>query len=564
MQNKESHHKNGMLGWLKHYQRAALVGDINAGAVVALLLIPQGIAYALVAGLPPVTGLYASVLPPLAYALLGSSMVQSVGAQAITALMIGTTLATLAPHGSTLSLILASQMALIAGATLLLCGLLRLGFLASFLSRPVMSGFTTGSAIVIAGEQVKPLLGGSLNSMHVPGMTIGLGALLALWLAKQYLTGLLVRLGLVQSWAETLSKLAPAFILLLATVLVSVLDLHRAGVSVVGEVPSGFPSLSFAASSSHWGVLVKPSMLLAFVIFLFSQSSAQALAQRRNERINADHELLGLGAANLMSALSGSFPVTGSISRSAVNFTAGANTPLASIISACFLGLVLLAPTTWLALLPIPVLAATIILAVLGMVDLSAFKEAWRYDRGDAAAMLTAAGGVLVLGVEEGVILGVALSLATLIWRASRPHMAVLGRIPGTEHFRNVRRHEVETLPGVLMLRIDADLFFGNADVIVGHIEHLLDGREHQTVPIRHILLVMSAVNLIDTTALHALKELNQNLKKRGITLHLSEIKGPVMDHLQRSDFIERLNDGQIFLSTAQAYDFLAKNERIF
>ena len=559
MKKKERQHSQGMLVWLKNYQRASLIGDINAGVIVALLLIPQGIAYAIVAGLPPVTGLYASVLPPLAYALFGSSMVQSVGAQAITSLMIGSTLAGLVPHGAPLSVVMASQMALIAGVTLLLCGLLRLGFLASFLSRPVMSGFTSGSALVIAGEQIQPLLGGSLNNINLPSLLVGLGSLLALWLAKRYSAGLLTRFGMNKGWSETMSKLTPVFILLLATLIVSALDLHRNGVAVVGAVPSGFPALSLTTLNAHWSTLIKPSMLLAFVIFLFSQSSAHALAQRRNERIHTNHELLGLGAANLVSAISGSFPVTGSISRSAVNYTAGANTPLASIISAGLLGLILIAPTTWLALLPLPVLSATITLAVLGMIDVAALKESWRYDRSDAAAMLTAIFGVVVLGVEAGVILGVALSLATIIWRASRPHMAVLGRIPGSEHFRNIKRHEVETLPNVLILRIDADLFFGNADVVVEHIERLIEERKEHNLHSHHILLVMSAVNIIDTTALHALIELNQNLNKRDITLHLSEVKGPVMDHLKRSDFMNRLNDGQIFLSTAHAYDFLAK-----
>ncbi len=557
MHENVGHARLGMLSWFKNYQRASLAGDVSAGLIVTLLLIPQGIAYAILAGLPPVTGLYASILPPIAYALFGSSMVQSVGAQAITSLMIGSTLAALAPAGSGLSLVLAAQMALIAGATLLLFGVLRLGFLASFLSRPVMSGFTTGSALVIAGEQITPLLGGSLSKLHLAGMTIGLASLLALWLAKHHLATLLIRIGVSKNQADMLSKLAPVAIVAAATITVAALGLNRLGVAVVGVIPSGLPVIAFSVSAEHWRPLLRPSLLLAFVIFLFSQSAAQSLAQKRGERIYANHELLGLGAANLASALSGSFPVTGSISRSAVNYTAGANTPLASIISALFLGLILVAPTGWLSLLPVPVLSATIIIAVLSMVDLAALKESWRYDRSDAAAMLAAIGGVLVLGVEEGVILGVVLSLATIIWRSSRPHMAILGRIPGSEHFRNVDRYSAETLPDVVLLRIDADLFFGNADVVVEHLETLLQQREQMRAPVRHVVLVMSAVNVIDTTALHALVELNRNLQKRAITLHFAEIKGPVMDRLKRSNFIAGLTENQLFLSTAQAYDYL-------
>ncbi len=558
MNHKSWHKGQGMLAWLKNYQRAFLFGDISAGVIVTLLLIPQGIAYAIVAGLPPVTGLYASVLPPIAYALFGSSMVQSVGAQAITCLMIGTTLVSLAPAGSELSLVLAAQMALIAGATLFLCGLLRLGFLASFLSRPVMSGFTSGSALVIAGEQIKPLLGGSLTELHLFSTVIGLCSLLLMWLAKQYLSTLLGRVGIKKQWADTLSKLAPVVIMLSVTLLVAAFQLNQQGVAVVGKVPSGLPVLAFAASSAHWRALLGPSMLMAFVIFLFSQSAAQSLAQRRNERLQVNHELFGLGAANLLSAVSGSFPVTGSISRSAVNFNAGANTPLASVISSGLLAVVLIAPTSWLTLLPIPVLAATIIMAVVGMIDFATLKDSWNYDKGEAATMLAAIGGVLLLGIEAGVILGVGLSLATIIWRASRPHIAVLGRIAGSEHFRNIKRHTAETLPDVLMLRIDSDLFFGNADSVVEQLENLLNERTGQGLQTRHVLLVMSAVNVIDTTALHALIELHHNLQERQVALHFSEIKGPVMDRLQRSHFLAALVGSQVFLSTAQAYSFLA------
>ena len=553
------HKSQGMLNWLKDYQRAFLIGDVSAGVIVALLLIPQGVAYAIVAGLPPVTGLYASILPSLAYALFGSSMVQSVGAQAITALMIGTTLASMAPPGSPLNLILAAQMALIAGVTLLLCGALRLGFLASFLSRPVMSGFTSGSALVIAGEQIKPLLGGALTEVRPNSAAIGLGSLLLMWLAKKYLARLLVQAGISKKWSDTLARLAPVAVLLTAMFLVSAFGLNQLGVAVVGKIPSGLPTLSLSLSTAHWRSLLGPSMLMAFVIFLFSQSAAQSLAQKRNERIEVDHELFGLGAANLFSAVSGGFPVTGSISRSAVNYDAGANTPLASVISAGILALVLVAPTGWLSWLPMPVLAATIIIAVMGMIDFATLRESWNYDRSDAAAMLAAAGGVILLGIEAGVILGVALSLASIIWRASRPHIAVLGRIAGSEHFRNIHRHEAETLAHVLMLRIDSDLFFGNADVVVGHVENLLNKRTAQGLATHHVLLVMSAVNVIDTTALHALIELNRNLHDRRIALHFSEIKGPVMDRLQRSHFMQALPEAQLFLSTAQAYHYLAE-----
>lgn len=545
--------------WLKHYRPALLAGDLAAGVIVALMLIPQGMAYAMVAGLPPVTGLYASILAPIAYAVFGSSMVQSVGPMAITSLMTGTALAALAPPGSALSVVLAGQMALIAGVVLFLSGVFRLGFLAGFLSRPVMSGFTTGAALLIAGGQMQPLLGGPLAAVHLPSAIIGVSSLLSLWAAKQYLAKALSALGVSTRVAETLARLAPVAVLVAATAVVGVLGLVQAGVKAVGEIPAGIPGIALRVSAEHWRALLVPGVLVAFMIFLSSQSAAQSLAQKRGERIATNRELLGLGAANLASALSGGLPVTGSISRSAVNYSAGANTPLASVISAALVVLILVVPTSWVSLLPLPALAATIILAVLGMIDLTTLRDAWRYDRGDAGALLATVAGVLLLGVEEGVILGVVLSLATLIWRTSRPHIAVIGRIPGSEHFRNVERHDVETLPAVLMLRVDADLYFGNVDAVVDRLENLLKARAAQGRATCHVLLVMSAVSLIDTTGLYALTEINRSLRAQGIKLHLSEVKGPVMDRLQQSELLGKELSGQVFLSTAQAFRSLAE-----
>ncbi|HMW54767.1 MAG TPA: SulP family inorganic anion transporter [Accumulibacter sp.] len=544
--------------WLKHYRRELLAGDLAAGVIVALMLIPQGMAYAMVAGLPPVAGLYASILPPIAYAVFGSSMVQSVGPMAITSLMTGASLAAFAPPGSALSVVLAGQMALIAGVVLFLSGVFRLGFLAGFLSRPVMSGFTTGAALLITGGQMEPLLGGPPAAIHLPSAIIGVSSLLTLWAAKQYLAKALRALGLSTRVAETLARLAPVAVLVVATAVVGVLGLAQGGVKAVGEIPSGIPGIALSVSAEHWRALLVPGVLVAFMIFLSSQSAAQSLAQKRGERITTNRELLGLGAANVASALSGGLPVTGSISRSAVNYSAGANTPLASMISAALVVLILVVPTPWVSLLPLPALAATIILAVLGMIDLTTLRDSWRYDRGDAGALLATVAGVLLLGVEEGVILGVVLSLATLIWRTSRPHIAVIGRIAGSEHFRNVERHDVETLPAVLMLRVDADLYFGNVDAVVDRLESLLKARATQGRVTCHVVLVMSAVSLIDTTGLYALTEISRSLRAQGTKLHLTEVKGPVMDRLQQSDFLGKELSGQVFLSTAQAFRHLA------
>ncbi|HEY0062928.1 MAG TPA: sulfate permease [Telluria sp.] len=543
-----------MLHWLRHYRRSLLAGDISAGIVVAMMMVPQGMAYALVAGLPPVVGLYASIAPPLLYALFGTSMTQSVGPMAITSLMTGAALAPLAAAGTGLHAVLAAQLALISGAVLLLCGLLRVGFLANFFSRPVMSGFTIGAAVLIAWGQVGPLLGSrTVSAPHWPSAALGLGSILALLLARRYLAPLLRRLGMRAGAADVAGRLGPMLVVVGATVLVALQGLGAAGVQLTGDVPSGLPGLNLATSGAHWRDLLKPALLIAFVIFLMSMSSAQALALKRQEKLKSNFELVGLGAANLGSALTGGFPVTGSMSRSAVNFSAGANTPLASVITAVLLSVALVAPTGWLALLPLPAMAATIIVAVLGMLELGTLRTAWHYDRSDALALVATCAGVIALGIEAGVIVGVMLSMANLIWRASRPHIAVLGRIAGSEHFRNINRYPAETIPDVLMLRIDANLFFGNVEAVSARVEEEL--ASHPAT--RHLVLVMTAVSEIDTTALFALGELNQSLHRRGIGLHLAEVKGPVMDRLKQSDLPSRLN-GEIFLSAVLAIDKLS------
>jgi SulP family sulfate permease len=342
----------------------------------------------------------------------------------------------------------------------------------------------------------------------------------------------------------------------LSIVLVALLGLDRQGVRTIGQVPAGLPQLNFALSAAHWQVLLKPALLIGFMCFLLSMSGAQALAARKGEKLSTNAELVGLGAANIGSFLSGAFPVTASLSRSAVNFAAGANSQLAGVVAAMLLGAALVLPTGWLSLLPLPVLAATIIVAVLGMLETATLRTAWGFDRADALALLATAGGVLLMGVEGGVVVGLLLSLGTMIWRESRPHIAVLGRIAGTEHFRNIERHPAETRSGILLLRVDAGLFFGNVEAVNERVEEELDLHPGT----RELVLVLSAVNAIDTSALFGLLELNAELVRRGVRLHLAEVKGPVMDRLKQSKLLERLN-GQVFLSTANAWNTLSAGD---
>lgn len=553
--------------WLKCYRRPWLSGDLTAGLIVTVMLIPQSLAYAMLAGLPPQVGLYASMLPLLAYAMFGSSMTLAVGPVAVASLMTASALAPLAAPGSDLYITLAIVLALMSGLILFIAGLLRLGFLAYFLSHPVISGFISGSAILIAIGQLKYLLGVSLPGgsaiatltglfdqievINPTTATIGLGALLFLFLARSQLTRLLTFLGLPVRQAELMTKLAPMAVVIVSTIIVGVMGLDQsAAVSIVGSVPSGLPAIQIPAiSGSQASALYLPALLISLVGFVESVSVAQSLALKRGQRISPDRELLGIGAANIASALSGGYPVTGGFARSVVNFSAGANTPAAGVISAVLMAIVVFAFTDWFYYLPVSVLAATIIVAVLGLVDWHALREAWRYDKADALSLLLTMAGVIFLGVEEGILLGVALSLAVLVWRSSHPHMALVGRVPGTEHFRNIDRHQVETLPGLLALRIDESLYFANAPMIEAKIEALIEAHPDTDT----LLLILSAVNQLDSTALGMLTDLEKNLAARNIILQFAEIKGPVLDRLRATTLGDVMRD-RVFLSTHAAF----------
>jgi SulP family sulfate permease len=553
--------------WLLGYQRARLSGDLTAGMVVTVMLIPQSLAYAMLAGLPPEVGLYASVLPLFAYALFGSSMALAVGPVAVASLMTASALSSLATPGSPEYLSMAILLALLSGVMLFIAGLLRLGFLAYFLSHPVISGFISGSAALITVSQLKYLLGLPLPSgsiintlsampqqlpqLNTATATIGVTALLFLLFSRLYLGKLLKQIGMSPKAADLITKLAPMVAVIVSTALVANHDLDQtAGVAIVGDIPAGLPAL--ALPEANWqalSALLLPAALISLVGFVESVSVAQSLAIKRGQRIVPDRELLGIGAANIASALSGGYPVTGGFARSVVNFSAGAQTPAAGVISAVLMASVIAGFTHGFHYLPHAVLAATIIAAVTALIDIDTLIEAWHYDKADAISLLLTFFGVILLGVEEGILLGVVLSLAVLVWRSSHPHMAVVGRVPGTEHFRNVDRHQVETLPGLIALRIDESLYFANAQLLESRIESLV--QTHTDT--RCILLILSAVNQLDSTALGILTELEKSLASRNISLQFSEVKGPVLDRLRPTPLGERMKD-RIFLSTLLAF----------
>lgn len=553
-------------GWVRGYRRDDFTGDLLAGLIVTMLVVPQGLAFAAIAGLPAHYGLYASLLPLIAYALFGTSMVISVGPVAVISLMTAAALAPIAAAGSPEYIAAAALLALLSGAMLFLFGLLRLGMLAQFLSHPVISGFIAGSALLIIVGQIRPLLGievnghnaiellggilSSLDEIDVLSAALGGVMLLLLVAARFGLAPLLTRAGLSERVAELLTRLAPMAAVIFGALLVALLDWEDR-LKVIGELPGGLPILGLPdAGLSLIGQLWLPALVIGLVGFVESVGIARTYAVRKGWRIDPDAELRGLGAANLASGFSGAFPVTGALSRTALNADAGARTPFAGVVSAVLIGLILLAGAGLFRTLPETVLAATIIVIAVGLIDPANFRVTWRYDRAEAFAYLFTAAGVLLSGVEIGIAIGIALSLATLIWRASRPHIAVLGRIGQSQHFRNVERHEAETSPRLLMLRVDENLFFGNAEVVEDRIDEELDDRPD----VRHLVLVMSSVSYVDETAVEMLERLNRRLRDRGIALHLAEVKGPVLDTLGGADRLISDLGGTVHLSTWDAY----------
>lgn len=554
--------------WIRNYPRQHFHSDVLAGVMVAVLVIPQSLAYALLAGLSAPAGLIASILPVLAYAWFGSSMTQAVGPVAITAIMTSALLAPMVAPGSAHYDVMVALLALFSGAMMLAFGLLRLGFLAQLLSRPVVSGFISGSAVLIVTNQLRHVLGLAADLPeqawahpqqllpYANGYTMGLGlaAVLALTFARTRLGSSLVRLGVTARSAAYCVRLAPLAVLFLSTVWVMATGADRVhGVAVVGSVQLGgsvwtpvWPTLAQLQQ------LLTPALTLAFIGTVQGITMAQALAIKRRERMDTNRELVGLGVSNMVAAFSGGMPVGGGLSRTSINTAAGAQTPLAEVVTALTIAGLLLLGTGWMERMPVATLAASIVVAAVGMVDVQALRQAWAYDRADAAAFMGTALGVWVLGLELGIALGIGLSLATLLLRASAPHIAVIGRIPGTEHFRNVERHGVETIDGVLMLRIDESLFFGNLRAVDARL-----GAELEKAPNTHdVVLIMSAVNRVDTTAMEALWDINRDLGQRGVRLHLAEVKGPVQDRLERVPLWHELS-GEVFLSVHAAFEAL-------
>ncbi|MEC8587848.1 MAG: sulfate permease [Pseudomonadota bacterium] len=553
-------------GWVKHYNKQSFLSDLVAAVIVAIMLIPQSLAYAMLAGLPPEICLYASIAPLIAYALLGTSSTLSVGPVAITSLMTGAALAEVAQQGTADYLTGAITLAALSGVMLLGFGLLRLGFLANFLSHTVVSAFITASALIIALSQVGYVLGIEVegdnlfelvhaigiqsNDANLYTLLIGLATLTFLFAVRFWGVGVLQKAGLSARTAELAAKSAPVIGVITSILLTFRFGLADRGVAIVGTIPTGLPMLAVPTFSLELiELLLIPAALISMIGYVESISVGRTLGAHRQERVDSNRELVGLGAANLSSAFSGALPVTGGFSRSVVNFDAGAVTQGASVYTAILIALVSLLLTPALYFLPKATLAATIIVAVLSLVDLSIIRKTWRYSRSDSLALLITICATLGFGVETGVSCGVVTSLALHLYRTSRPHIAEVGLVEGTEHFRNVRRYEVKTAPEILTLRVDESLFFANASCLEDEIFMKLTSQP----AIRHVILMCSAVNEIDFSALEVLEELNKRFVEQGLALHLSEVKGPVLDRLHRTAFMNRLS-GNLYFTQYQAF----------
>ncbi|WCR10455.1 sulfate permease [Paracoccus stylophorae] len=555
-----------ILEWGRRYDRAALSSDLLAAVIVTIMLIPQSLAYALLAGLPPEAGIYASIAPILLYAVFGTSRALAVGPVAVVSLLTASAVGQVAQQGTAGYAVAALTLAFLSGVFLILMGVLRLGFLANFLSHPVIAGFITASGILIAASQVRHLLGIEAGGQDLAqivssimrnldqtnGITLLIGAAATgfLFWARRRLRATLARLGTPDLLADILTRAGPVAAVVATTLAVWALDLEARGVQIVGRVPQGLPPLTMPGLSPDLlRALLMPAILISVIGFVESVSVAQTLAAKRRQRIDPDQELIGLGAANLGAAFTGGYPVTGGFARSVVNFDAGARTPAAGAFTAIGLAVAAVALTPLVHHLPNATLAATIIVAVLSLVDFSILRKTWRYSRADFVAVAVTILLTLLLGVEIGVASGVAISVMLHLYKTSRPHVAEVGLVPGSQHFRNVLRHSVTTDPRLLTLRVDESLYFVNARFL----EDLIQKRVTEGCAIRDVVLMFSAVNEVDFSALESLEAVNQRLRDMGVGLHLSEVKGPVMDRLKRSDLIRHLN-GRVFLAQYDAW----------
>ncbi len=549
--------------WLKNYDTTTFKADLIAALIVVAMLVPQGMAYAMVAGLPPIMGLYASILPMIIYACLGGSPTLSIGPVALISMMTFATLEPLYEVGSPVYIQAACLLAVLVGVISLLLGILRFGFLIRLISHPVIKSFIIASAVLIALSQIKFLIDVPLNSNNLiefvlsvaeylrfsdfVTLSFGLASILFLIYVPKLINSAFFKLHFKSH--QLLIKTLPLFLVILSILMVKFAHIDQLGIKTVGEIPSGFPPLAMPFWTWNLVVTLLPgAAMIAMVSFVESISIAQATAFQKRSELNSNQELVALGFANLSAGLSSAFPVTGSLSRTVVNTDAGAKTPIAGVLSSVFIVIVSLRLTGLFQDLPLAILAATIIVSIWKLVSFKPFIEAWRYSKADGIAMWLTFFGVLCIDISTGLIIGIFSTFVLLLWRISRPHIAVIGMVEGTQHFRNISRHDVLTSTQLVSIRIDENLSFLNANTL----KEFVIAEVSQHPALKHVVINCSSISNIDLSALETLDEINTELFKLKILLHLSEVKGPVMDGLQQSPVMEKLS-GEVYLTHYQA-----------
>lgn len=555
--------------WAPQYSSAKLAEDSVAAMIVAIMLIPQSLGLALVAGLPPATGLYASIFGLSVYAFFGTSSTLSVAPVAVISLMTAAALAKLSLSSPAEVANAALVLALLSGGILFLLGLFRLGFMANFLSHPVISAFVTASALIIAVSQLKHLLGveseghnfielglsllSSLSQANLTALAMGFVSIAFMFWCKAKMENLLLQVGMPSYYAKVASRTGPVFVVAGSSLAAYLWRLDLDGLQLLGDIPAGLPQFQLPAVDRELlKSLFGSAVLISIIGFVESISIAQTFAARRREQIDLDQELVGLGSANVVTSFFSGFPVSGGFSRSVVNFDAGAATPAAGLLTAILIALVALFFTPLLFWLPKVSLAAIILVAVAPLVDFSMLAKTWGYSKADFVAVFLTLTLTLLVGVEIGIAAGVLASVLLHLYKTSKPHVAVVGRVPGSEHFRNVKRHEVETFENLLSIRIDESLYFANTR----YLEELIFKLVAKQPKVEHVILMFTAVNAVDMSALETLSKINKTLTELNIALHLSEIKGPIMDRIGPTEFISTLS-GSCYLSQNQAVEAL-------
>ena len=546
------------LKWLKTYHPTHFKADVVAALIVLAMLVPQGMAYAMLAGLPPVMGIYASILPMIIYAFTGSSTTLSIGPVAIISMMVFSALQPLFAVGSTAYIEAACLLAIMVGIISLILGLFRFGFLIQLISHPVIKSFIIASALLIALGQFKFLLDIPLQTNNIPEF---IGSLVNNFHRISFLSvgvslAAISILVFLPKWVRSdfLNKTIPLLLVLSSIIVVYAFSLDQHGLKTVGIIPTGLPSFHFPTWNFDLVQELLPSaFIIAMISFVESLAIAQATALQKRDDLNSNQELIALGLANIAAGINMGFAVSGSLSRTVVNSDAGAKTPMSGVMSSLLMIAVSLYFTSFFQNLPLTILAATIFVSIWKLVSFLPFFETWKYSKADGLAMWATFLGVTCIDISTGLVIGIILTFILLLWRISRPHIAVIGLVEGTQHFRNVSRYDVLTTETIASFRIDENLNFLNAHVLKGYIITELSHNPQ----IQHVVINCSSISNIDLSAVEMLEDLNRELLQLGIQLHLSEVKSPVMDRLNSSRLINMLS-GKIFLSHYQAIQTLS------